>query len=173
MVPLIADVESPIIGRYYMVPCIVAPMWDQDAMVPLIGPKHNDQDVIGFSKDHWHVDWRFASRRLWDLMMRMSSRDGGVLAIAIANFNGGSSPRKRKCHREMPTYPTTDRNNETIHWLPKLEAAYAGACLKTCKVCPHRGIPLKGMKPNADGLIVCPGHGLAWHAETGKLVRRT
>lgn len=71
-----------------------------------------------------------------------------------------------KCLREMPDwYPA-----HAAKWIPKLEEKYADACLIDGK-CPHKGIDLSGC-PAVNGIVVCPGHGLLWNAETGKLVPR-
>ena len=153
---------EPVVGRVYDVPCVRA-TW-MPCNVPVFGAKHDDKD-IGFPDEHFHVDWRFAH------ISYMESRGGGnrFFGHVLSHFNAGNMTvvrRPRKCLRPMPTdYPTT------TPWLKELEAAHTHHRLGSCRVCPHRGLPLSGV-PVVDGVIVCPGHGLAWSAATGELVHR-
>jgi nitrite reductase/ring-hydroxylating ferredoxin subunit len=52
----------------------------------------------------------------------------------------------------------------------RFESKYADASAK-CGTCPHRGFPLGGV-PAKRGVVVCPGHGLAWDQATGRNVPR-
>lgn len=56
-------------------------------------------------------------------------------------------------------------------WLMRLEKAYCQETLRDGYICPHRGISCRGVVAESDG-VVCPGHGLKWNTETGKLVSR-
>ena len=80
-------------------------------------------------------------------------------------------PLRRKCQREMPDFPShVDGWLNTGH--RHLEAAYRGCRLKPDHpVCPHKGFPLEGL-PEKDGVVICPGHGLAFDMNTGELVPR-
>jgi hypothetical protein len=40
-----------------------------------------------------------------------------------------------------------------------------------CRICPHKGINLNSIAPDADGNKVCPGHALKWD-KFGNLIRR-
>ena len=65
------------------------------------------------------------------------------------------------------------RNFKNIpSWFADLEDHYSDKQLKENRICPHRGADLSTFTPDADGCITCPLHGLKWHVETGKLVRR-
>ncbi len=170
------------IGRYYMIPCVKTNRLQRvgrGEWVPVIGPLHEDADIVGFPYPHWHVDWRFASkkqvqrigrgplgfdeRRLFAQPIQYHLSDGKTLLI-----ESGPDPilRRIKCKREMPAYPFAAAREA---WLSKLEHAYAHCRLKQ-KICPHRNLPLEGVEQHGD-TVTCPGHGLRWHITTGKLVR--
>lgn len=151
------------IGRYYSVLC--APSTVFLRWVPLLGPLHEDAEIVNFQEQHWHIDWRFVSQREWNHYCSFTT----PLAVPISekNVDGPPCHRRLKCKREMPIFPGHGR----VIWLKELEAAYQNDNLKPGLICPHRGIPLAGC-PAKDGVVVCPGHGLAWNIETGKLVPR-
>ena len=155
------------IGRYYRVPCVEVPMWR--CMVPLFGPLHEDTEIIGFPEEHWHIDWRFTSPAFMERWVYKRIPHGTVLSRK--NAVGAVEIRPRKCRREMPVFPTHPYSGKPVFWLADLEKAHAEARLKCGMICPHRGLPLAGC-PAKDGVVVCPGHGLAWDVETGDLVRR-
>lgn len=162
------------IGHYYRVPCMWVP--DVESWLPILGPWHEDKDVIGFTEPHYHVDWRLVGPSLYEYF---KERHAAVHAKVFSRQDlGTDSPRletkRLRCWREMPEFPShhpLDRT-EAVPWMPALEREHADCRLKCGKVCPHRGISLEGM-PVKDGVVVCPGHGLAWNVETGAMVRRT
>ena len=57
------------IGQLYKRPCVRTfwpngqPVNSKARWFPIIGPLHEDQDIIGFKPDHWHIDYRFLSLR--------------------------------------------------------------------------------------------------------------
>ena len=74
---------------------------------------------------------------------------------------------------------------DTPSWMANLEAAYADKQIKpNCRVCPHRAFPLSGLPVKEERIttidgncttrrfVECPGHGLLWETETGRLLRR-
>jgi len=134
----------------------------------VIGPWHEDAELIEFPHDHYHFDFRFVSN-LSSLMRPAEEwRFARVLTRAACAIMDGSEPRvewmRRKCIRDGPLFP------DAPHWGSKLERAYANKKLE-CGRCPHRGLPLHGQPVNG-GVVVCPGHGLAWDVQTGALVPR-
>lgn len=159
--------EPCVIGRYYRVPCVDVPMWN--GMVPVFGPLHEDREIIGFPEEHWHIDWRFVPSAFID--QRTSRGVVHGLVVSWKNARGGIVMLRRKCRREMPDFPTHPHSGREVFWLRDLEANHRGARLKCGRICPHRGLPLAGC-PVKDGVVVCPGHGLAWNVDTGELVRR-
>ena len=47
-------------------------------------------------------------------------------------------------------------------WRDQLEAAYAGQTLSPAGLCPHRNAQVLSQPVGADGLLVCPMHGLGF-----------
>lgn len=180
----------PIVGRFYQVPCFLHHYESRRAVrqtwVPIIGDLHEDSQIIGVAGQHWHYDWRFITqaqlRILWPMHAIGCDLESGChqgRCMGLVQFVRGQSPtvreQRKKCRRRGPCFPVAyhDRHNNrlvTVNFLGALEANYAGCRLKGL-VCPHRGLPLNG-QPVRDGVVVCPGHGLAWNTETGEMVRR-
>lgn len=169
------------IGRFYMIPCVKTTHQQRigrGEWVPVLGPLHEDADIIEFPYPHWHVDWRFASkkqvqrigrgplgfdeRRLFAVPIQYRTNDGKILLV-----ESGPEPimRHMQCKRQMPAYPLSTARSV---WLRKLEEAYTHCRLKQ-KICPHRGIPLEGVEQHGD-IVTCPGHGLRWNVITGALM---
>jgi hypothetical protein len=83
--------------------------------------------------------------------------------------------RRRKMHREF-VYPrleveaiVKDRKAKDRSFLA-MWAAHAGMVAQRGKhglICPHRNYPLGNAKPDADGILTCPLHGLRICARTG------
>ena len=179
------------VGRYYEVPCIE--LTDANTGLkgvwPVLGPNHEDMEIIGFPYYHWHLDPRFLTTHQCELLVgcffgavpeaqfwRLVYGKPISTGLADPRYKGnGSDPfaafkaparlRRRKCLRSMPPYP---REMVARMWLPKLNARYRAARLNGL-ICPHRGVPLDGIAPDAEGCVTCPGHGLRWHLETGRL----
>lgn len=169
----------PVIGRSYLVPCI----WDnRDGWArrypwwPVTGPLHDDAD-LGVPAPHWHYDSRFLSEeQLSWLVVYVQAQQLGMWVIArpeaatviVHPSNGWDLPRHvlRVCEREALTFPV-------VSFLAQLEEQFGDARLKPdCRTCPHRGMPLGSLAANERGGIVCPGHGLQWHRDTGRLMPR-
>lgn len=174
--------HPPVPGKHYLVPCIR--LKDDRNWLPILEPLHDDVEIILFPEPHWHYDWRFwipdvieelffpfcfATDDLTDLCGQVARRDMVV---------GEPVWKWRICRRQMPTFPTHLRrlnlqptsDAKEVSFLRKLEQAYRDRYV-TCNKCPHRGIALDTM-PQQDGVVVCPGHGLAWNVATGEAVRR-
>lgn len=163
------------VGQMYRVPCVRVSKhhWLGSGWVPVIGPEHEDAEIVNFPYQHFHIDWRFVS----DRGFRAAGGDGlipsRVLGIPVmredthsrAVIEEGPMPMLRKCRRAMPAYP---RRPALTAWLHELEAKFAN-CKMTGMVCPHRGLPLVGAQTDGD-VVTCPGHGLRWNFKTGDLV---
>lgn len=165
-----------IVGRYYMVPCLVsdsrtAPAANSRNLVPVIGPMHSDKEHLNFDLQHFHIDWRFVKNMesSMDLREWKNSPHGTVM---LAQEHNGKNlppvPRLMKCFRAMPEFPVL----RTWKWIG-LELAQEHACnkLKPGNICPHRGIDLTPFA-EPDGTAICPGHGLRWNLRTGELIPR-
>lgn len=181
-----------VVGKFYMVPCMKVALsarsfWmEANGWVPVLGPKHEDAEHLGFPYPHFHIDWRFVSAACFKRAVR-GKQESRVLAKVLTNTTGDSFDhqivgqpelRRIKCKREMPVFPQAhsigqkgglDHGWRWIH----MERAQAFTCnkLKPGNICPHRGIDLTSfIKP--DGTVICPGHGLKWNTVTGELMPR-
>lgn len=195
------------VGKSYDVLCVRA-NWQSKSpgmglplaarWIPVIGPIHDDLEVLGFEPRHWHVDFRFLRKkdqRTFDkhfghrlvytqpitaVLPDLPSLDctvpghrhwlGSIRVDELPHEGIPPESYMRVMRRKMMAdYPSYPR---TISWLRPLEDAYQGHRLKAGMVCPHKGVDLSGIQP-VDGVITCPLHGLGWCAETGELVRTT
>jgi hypothetical protein len=145
-------------------------MADPAGWVPVIGPEHEDYELLGFVPEHFHIDWRFVDKR------SIGSRGAnmGVVVCTTVPQVPVKPPfelklRRLLCKRAMPTFPGS--SHLSAKWGGKLEAAFAECTLKPGLVCPHRGIPLADFV-QPDGTVTCPAHGLRWDVTTGKLLKR-
>lgn len=159
-------------GRYYLVRVAVSSTFvhgfHKGSAIPLLGGEHSDPE-IGANYPHTHVDWRFVSTSRFRAISKLKISLNYGLDILVAliippRAIGGYETRRMLCKRASLTFPTRQEING------KLEKHYANAVAK-CDVCPHRGISLVGA-PVVNGARVCPGHGLAWNVETGKMQPR-
>lgn len=157
----------PVVGQRYLVPTVLYPWHGVRKAWPVMGPRHEDGEHIGFHYEHYHVDIRFVSRS-------DAERVGGAVLdlgeiAARAPLSTRDEPehpspvwRPRLCHRAGNDYPYGE--HRTLGFIPKLRAAYAGRrCGKNAAgllVCPHKGFVLNSLQPDANGRVVCPLHGL-------------
>ena len=55
-----------ILGQIYQVPCVRS-IWpsisDHPIWIPINGPMHDDEGIIDVRFFHWHLDWRFLSKK--------------------------------------------------------------------------------------------------------------
>ena len=167
--------ERAEVGAFYLVPCLkLRRQFFGELWVPVIGPKHRDVE-LGVNWEHWHIDWRFASKRMFLGCSRGST--GQPHGSVISNdgpddfkpsLTGTPELKRRKCRRLMPDFPVAPRPK----WAA-MEVAQRGRCdkLKDGHTCPHRGIDLRPFEQE-DGTAICPGHGLRWDMRTGLLLAR-
>lgn len=196
----VEEVGEPRIGERYLVRCGEAErqsVWSHHRLryVPLLGPIHEDAEFINFPDYHFHVDWRFISNKVYEallheeqiridfdrkgqgsykgkllkytapqLLMAFAVTAGGSRGITLAAASEYRPMRMVRLHTIFP---------EEAHWMKDLETKYANARLRPGLICPHRGISCAGVRCAGDvSTVVCPGHGLAWNRETGRLVPR-
>lgn len=171
--------EAPVVGRYYMVPCVRFADPRFPGWWPVIGPPHEDPD-LGAPVEHYHHDVRFLAvsqleriyrdmkPRFWERQWRAAKTERRMVKLAmeavpyVEQAVEAPTLRRRLCRRKMPA--------QALSVARRIQDAYADKTAK-CGTCPHRGFPLAGA-PVVKGARVCPGHGLAWDVETGRLVRR-
>lgn len=160
------------VGRFYRVPAVRVNRWNTFVgWLPVLGPEHEDREIIGFPYQHFHIDWRFAPVAAWNWASSLRLGKSGVFSwiIHCPDSRGdkvieeGPTLRRMKCKRELPPYPV-----EAAKWLPELSRRFACTRLINGK-CPHRGIPVESMILDGD-VLTCPAHGLRWSAITGEAI---
>jgi hypothetical protein len=168
-------------GRFYPVPCArhrhkeaLPPRgkswWPKDGWLPLIGPVHEDREVVGFEPLHVHVDTRFLSSLPSGLFTEMYALASPLCLTGHMIFEGRYvlefSMKRRLCRRQPLRWDPTG-----ISWAQKMKDAHRGCQVGADGLCPHRGIPLAASHRLPDGSVVCVGHGLRWAAD-GSLIDR-
>ena len=73
----------------------------------------------------------------------------------------------RKVEREMRREQFPAWTHEA-RYMDRLEQQYKGLRVENGR-CPHQGIDLRGIEPDAQGFVRCPGHGLRWCPKTGEM----
>lgn len=169
----IEDAETVEVGKFYLVPTVLVPTLPQRiSIVPVVGPLHEDMELIGVPDKHLHPDRRFVSKH-WLEYYNLGKRMGHwspVYAYRWRNQDTGMRDNGRlslKCKNIVDSFPI-----DGVPWLPRLENAYAGETLREGMICPHRGISCRGVVVDSQNCVVCPGHGLQWNITTGQLVSR-
>lgn len=179
----IEDLRAPpIVGQIYLVPTVRYVYFDILADWPVIGPKHNDTEILDFPWPHYHVDARFVpaslERRIVDpdsyLNVNLDAVVGHAPLRRRTDFRRDEIEphpqpvlRPRQCRRADTRYQWGDRAP-----IQRLRAAFWNKRLvdTPCgRVCPHKGAPVDSLVPVA-GVITCPLHGLRFNAETGEAV---
>ena len=53
------------LGGLYQIPHVRTP-WpgSQPNWIPVLGPRHNDTEIIGFDPEHFHIDYRFLDNQM-------------------------------------------------------------------------------------------------------------
>lgn len=174
MIERLAELTSePVVGRFYLVPCVRGVWYGRMGNWPVLLPFHEDRAVIGFEPWHYHLDRRF----LPNLMFA----DTGILPVLTPAGRMNRSPlqvspkcnpdglpppveRRRKCRRRIGLL-----GYDNVRWAPALRADYREDRLRPGMICPHKGVCLATM-PVIDGVVECPAHGLRWDVATGRLV---
>jgi nitrite reductase/ring-hydroxylating ferredoxin subunit len=172
----IEDAKSVTVGEVYLVNVIRGK--DLELDLPVLGPLHDDCEVpeMNAAFNHWHIDWRFVPDLLYQVITRAFGKaSGGVmedLLLLLMNMtlpaSSSSEPQRRalRCVRPHSHFKATAQA-----WLAALEKVNEGK--RACNnICPHRGFSLVGAVEDANGVRLCPGHGLAWNKQ-GELVRQT
>ncbi len=167
---------APVVGQVYAVPCVLLTV-PRKEWVPILGPLHDDAEVLRFPWPHYHYDPRFLTeagilRALERAFPGWGIQGGGELA-QMAVFEGvvpaegilaGPVLRPRRCLRPMPGFSQLS----ALPHIRALEAAHKDQ--RACGTCPHRGLPLHGLPVEKDGAVTCRGHGLRWHCGSGALL---
>lgn len=156
--------ENLTIGRFYQVPTVRGQFhWILDDW-PVLGPLHQDEEIIKFPDLHYHFDFRFLNTWQYKYFqeLRLQPVHRWVLTEHSGVKLGPVIYRKKKCRRLMPGFPQIMGG-----WLTALAEAYKNHTFKDM-ICPHKGASLRGLPVDAEGCITCPLHGLRWHVASGK-----
>ena len=170
----IADLrEPPVVGRYYLVPCI---RWKWHGMVadwPVNGPLHHDREGIGFDPVHYHIDGRFLTAKQARLAFRRESWMVAppINANPLCNLYGAGpytsgmpvrpTLQRRRCSRASYAFEVPEHRTEAWGLKDRYGSPATAICRKDGrKLCPHRKVDLSQFLPDADGIVTCPLHGL-------------
>ena len=172
MVQKITEAIEVVVGKYYLVPHAVIDScgvlgYKKGDLVPLLFPAHEDKE-LGLPILHYHFDTRFLPVSKLERKVDLQQKDGTKAKISLyqAHVIKATSVKeivwkKRRCLRSPAAFPYNDTINPVLE--PLYQDAIAG------DVCPHRGISLVGCPVEGEARV-CPGHGLRWHINTGKLL---
>lgn len=164
--------EAYKIGEMHYVKCVKIRQWfhtkhgmgmsnfKTGTWVPVIGELHNDEEIIKFPHDHYHVDWRFVNDT--DFFSILPSHPLGVVVIEESIIE--EKIMCKKVLRDMPEYP------EKVKFRIALEKKYKEAKLKKGR-CPHKGADISSISPDENGNIVCPLHGLKFCGLSKKVIQ--
>jgi hypothetical protein len=160
----------PILGKYYLVPTIRA----FGSWIPIVGNAHDDVE-LGIKQAHFHKDTRFLSVRKHKAVLRdvgcVEPYDMALIIQEQYTDRREVVYTKMRCNREQLIFPAIPDLEKDKNF-PRFERIYMDKKLSKCQRCPHRGIDLRSIPADGNGVKICPGHGLAWNVETGALVPR-
>ena len=189
--------NPPIVGKFYKVPTVRADYFllNDDAVTsdwPVLTPMHDDWELLGFARFHYHLDLRFILKSQIKALRKKFGYIDWVEKLTISPLQTSNNSKcevgrwetkvnpdgfpaiqylPRKCMRNQPTgiwdFLEEDRGYPGL--FEKLNTEYQDKKLKPGMICPHKGVCLKSMPVN-DDLVRCPAHGLVWNVKTGELV---
>ena len=167
--------EPWVVGRYYSVPVVRGTWRHHLRNWVVIGPGHEDTEIIGFPEYHFHLDPRFVSKQRWDAWS-LQAILGGPVSEPTGSRCTVDWPRprfvglrKRRMIREVSPLEIRGLFAQA-HWMFDLEERYRHESLRAGMVCPHRGTDLSTQPVDTQGCVTCPCHGLRWNATSGRLV---
>jgi hypothetical protein len=147
-----SDEEPLVVGNYYKVSCLVQEKNGQvHKLIPIYDNYHND--VESNQKEfHYHVDFRFVGKHSYVI-----TKQFGAIHFPYGNRLGIEGYKKEtwvlKAEKEFHTATTP------AFFIESTVANLRGKKLKNCKVCPHKGYNLEGVR-EIGGVKQCPLHGL-------------
>lgn len=159
----------PIVGQRYRVPCLYLGLW-----VPVLTPRHADPELPGGAAPHYHLDLRFVGQDMLFALLSPRTRWAGtvwerglITVFGSPATDAGIRLRALPCLREQTVHFGGHFRQVVDALLPP------GACLTEGR-CPHRGVQRAAMAEVVQGgarVLVCPGHGARFDAESGMLRR--
>lgn len=160
-------IGDPIVGKYYLVPAIWYKFFERVTWWPVLGPPHEDGELLEFPYQHYHHDWRFTPwcgyNRARDGYGRFSA-DARPFAWPLMR-HGEPVPefptlKRLQCKRRMKMPAELTKPGQGFSVVQK---HFAGHTVKEGPhglICPHRGAPLHTISPDEDGVVTCLLHGL-------------
>lgn len=166
----------PVVGRFYLVPTVEYPWLSNRARVwPVFLPLHEDGRFFVLKDEHYHIDPRFLAAKEHQMVAAFTYELDSFYTVQRwpLTYRRGEERRplppmvwrRRRCARNVVPYVFRDKDP-----VQAVQAAYAGQqCrrVRTGWTCPHQRWPLGSIEPTADGVIVCPLHGLRIDAASG------
>lgn len=167
----VTDCDRPLILREeYLVPHIH--VRQHGSWMPIVLPLHNDADFLNFPIDHYHYDIRFLYLREMRLIvgnslvcMSMQAITAYIGSQVVGNDLGDCDLAtikffKRKCRRQNFDWLLNYRGK--IKRFADFEDYFCGikARIAPCGKCPHKGVDLRQVLPDENGIKTCPAHGL-------------
>ncbi|MBN8826465.1 MULTISPECIES: Rieske 2Fe-2S domain-containing protein [unclassified Spirosoma] len=159
------------VGKFYNVPVAILGEtyyrgFYPNSVIPLMGEQHNDIEIINVTSEHYHIDWRFVRNRNFAIATdtdysEVIGLEHGIIIMPEHILR--IETRRMKCKRDFRDYPS-----QIAPWFTKLQEKYAHTTAKNGR-CPHKGFDMTTIKPDAEGCITCPLHGLKWNATAWKL----
>lgn len=176
--------EPPIFGRWYLVPTLLYRWCGRAGEWPIIGPKHQDAEIIGFRDLHFHVDGRFLSARQLAIAAKYSHYNSAAITAAgyplcskkfdeklVNEAHPAPIYKRLRCTSRAFPYALPYYQTGTGAWPEELRKAFADERLIAGPhgwICPHRAAHMGSIAPDENGIITCPLHGLRWKAATGE-----
>ncbi|HRH68854.1 MAG TPA: hypothetical protein PLB89_05035 [Flavobacteriales bacterium] len=165
----------PVVGRTYLVPHVFQLTYPSDTRVgnwvPVRGAVHDDAE-LGVLRKHLHFDERFVSKAM---MKRIGIENAHSWIVVIGQrdssmrwSDGKVEWRPARCVTNVVGFANAGRTKAFF----RFHQEYRDKELLKGHICPHRGYDLSTIPANAEGVKVCPLHGLHWCAKTGKNVQR-
>lgn len=159
------------IGKFYSVPTVYGLFGIKFDNWPVLGPMHDDKEIIGFPYVHYHYDFRFFNPTQWAFALRWTNDRPHAMIMSYVPDKPDTKPgviifRRRKYQREYPQFPVELKTKK--NWMGRLEDKYRDATMENW-TCPHKGASLRGLPIDEAGCVTCPLHGLRWDLETGCL----
>jgi hypothetical protein len=179
-IPLLSELRGPpVVGRTYMVPVVHFIYLDRKDFWPVLGPMHTDVRHFNFPEPHYHIDARFVTGEQARLMRNYTRGSrwaensdplvATVCGVPLAKRRVWNAPELPKgmpelkplrCARKSYVHPFNGKGA-----FVDLRAEYSDPAIPIHKpdgrlLCPHRKVDLASFAPDADGIVVCPLHGL-------------
>lgn len=168
--------SPPRVGANYLVPTIEHNWAGQLFAWPVLLPMHTDPD-LGFDLPHWNVDARFITAEMERHLTaqlrhayppaKVASRSAFHLAatMVLADERGSKFLPHVPTWRALECRRATSPATQFPDWMAECIQAQFSSPARPRKrggrmYCPHRGADLTAIKPDRQGFVRCPLHGL-------------